>query len=369
LASRQRRGDGTTLGVILALVITSGFVVGTTATFTSTTTNANNKFVAASLSTPGNLTATPSGANVVLAWANATGLDVTSAGYRVNWADWKQAPQTPDSSCGLTSAAFTTKVGVSQTGAGLTDSSASSRANFVDGREYCYQVQTSYPCCPEGANPWLSQDVDFQQGNPTMVAVVGTTMIDAIGVNGGVSGGLDSGDYFEFTFNQAVNLLPTTSDYICTDGTGEAIWIGINGTNNGTCPRTSNPNKDTIFKGFRLVSVAGNSDSGIVGGSNGATTAARYAISGVTTPACTGSIPCAKVRITVGAPVTGSATATASGTFTVQTTADPAYVKSTTGGRKYCAAQTTFTTVSTFALIAADPTGGRCVLKNKTIGI
>jgi hypothetical protein len=363
LASRQRRGDGTTLGVILALVITSGFVVGTTATFTSTTTNANNKFVAASLSTPRNLTATPSGANVVLAWANATGLDVASAGYRVNWADWKQAPQTPDSSCGLTSAAFTTKVGVSQTGAGLTDSSASTRANFVDGREYCYQAQTSYPCCPEGANPWLSQDVDFQQGNPTMVAIVGTTMIDAIGVNGGVSGSLDSGDYFEFTFNQAVTSLPTIADYICTDVTTKAIWIGVNGTSTTTCPRTSGGSSDTLFKGFRLVSVAANGDTGTVA------LVARYAISGVSAPTCTGSIPCAKVRITVGAPLVGSATATASGTFTVQTTANATYVKSVNGSRKYCAAQTTFTTVSTFALIAADPTNGRCVQKNKTIGI
>jgi hypothetical protein len=360
---RARRSDGTTLGVMVVLVLTSAFVAGTTATFTSTATNGSNEFAAAALASPTlPFTAEPKGNDVQLNWTNASGTDSTGAGYRLSVTDWQAAPNSVPTTCGASSPVYT-KVGNAQSGVsgqGFLDTGASARANFADGRLVCYLAQTAYPCCSggnEGANAWLSQN-SVSQSNPVVVANLGMTLVSFTSGNGNTSGGLRPTDWFEFTFNQPISNPVTTAQTVCADGTDEEILIGLDGSGNN-CPQTSgSPSaRDSLLSGFRLVRT---SASGGVG------TNARFSISSVTFPACPANSPagCYKMRITLGALVAGANT-TLSGTYAVQPSANPNYLVSTTGGVKLCG---TSTTTSSFAVdggtatvYSGDPTNGKCV--------
>lgn len=357
----RRRGDGTTLGVILVLVLTSGFVVGTTATFAGSNDNAGNEFAAAALAVPSSFTAEPTGDDVQLNWTDAIGADSSGAGYRVSVVDWQAAPNSVPTLCGVSSPVYA-RVGVSQSGVnlqGLLDTGASARANFTDGRLVCYKVQTSYPCCPggvEGTNPWLSQD-SGSQVNPVVVANLGMTLVSFASGNGASSGTLAASDWFEFTFNQPIDPATaiTTSEYVCTDTTTDTVWVGVSGTG-GSCPqKTGNSSmKDTTFSGFLITKTGG----------IGVSQTSRFAIASVTFPSCPVNSPpgCQKMRVTLGTRTQGSAPSL-SGTYKVEPSSDLNFIKSNVGGVKICGKSTTTTTISGLGLgtYSANPTGGKCI--------
>lgn len=356
----RRAGDGTTMGVLLVLVLTSGFVVGTTATFTGTTTNSGNEFAAAALATPGlPFTAEPMGDDVQLNWVNAVGADSTGAGYRLSVVDWQAAPNVVPSTCGVVSPSWT-KIGNAQSGVsgqGYLDVDADTRPNFTDGRLLCYQAQTAYPCCTgglEGANAWLSQS-SVSQSNPVVVANVGMTLVSFTSGNGNTAGGVRATDWFEFTFNQPISNPVTTAHTVCFDNTTENILIGVDGSG-FNCPQTSGSpaNRDTLLAGFRLVRTSA---------SGGVSTNARHAIDSVTFPACPVNSPkgCTKMRITLGARLTGS-NATLSGTYKVETSADPNYLLSTTGSVKLCGRSASTAVITDVGSVYdSDPVGGKCI--------
>jgi hypothetical protein len=361
-----RRSDGTTLGIIVVLVLSSAFVAGTTATFTSTATNSSNEFAAAALATPGlPFTAEPKGNDVQLNWTNATGSDSTGAGYRLSVTDWQAAPNSVPTTCGASNPTYT-KIGNAQSGVsgqGFLDTGASGRANFADGRLVCYQVQTAYPCCSggvEGANAWLSQN-SGSQANPITVANLGMTLVSFTSGNGNTSGGLRATDWFEFTFNQPISNPVTNAQTVCADGTDEEILIGLDGSGNN-CPQTSGSpsSRDSTLAGFRLVRTSA---------SGGVSTNARYAISSVTFPACPGGSPegCYKMRITLGSLIAGT-NPTLSGTYKVEPSADPNYLVSTTGNVKLCGTSTTTGAIldsgggaTSMTVYTGDPTNGKCI--------
>jgi hypothetical protein len=361
-APTPKRRDGTTIGIILVLVLTSGFVAGTTATFTGTTTNASNEFAAAALSIPTGPKVVPQGNDVKVTWTDAGTADDTGAGYRISQSDF--TPQAATCPAGLTY----TRLGTSQSGvAGYVDTTASARTNFTDGHVNCYLIQTSYPCCPEGTSPWLSQNTTSVQANPELPVVLGVTLIGRSGTNVGASAGtINANDYFDFTFNQPIDItaakFPSAADTICTDPASatESIWIGLNGTSTTACPGTG----DTVFKGFRLAKMTANSDTGNV------TNIARYQIASVAEVLnCSTAPGCFKVRITVGTKLGGTA-ATVTGNFSTQFTSTAGYLVSVSGALKVCNhGATTGSPFTGFTIITTEPTGGKCTLKNTTAGI
>jgi hypothetical protein len=362
LAPTPKRRDGSTIGVILVLVLTSGFVAGTTATFTGTTTNAGNEFAAAALSVPAALTAEPKGNNVQLLWTNASGADVLNAGYRVSWVDWQAAPQPVATTCGVASPSWT-KIGVAQSGVTGVLDAASTHTNFTDGRTVCYQVQTSYPCCSggvEGTNAWVSQP-SGSQTNPGAVANVGMTLVNFVSGNVLTAGTVATGDWFEFTFNQPVDMTATAtitnSQFLCTDSASGAIWVGLSGTGVATlCPETAGTaaQKDTTFSGFRLVKTSG------TGGIN---LNSRWAIT-VTTPSCVGGSPlgCFIIRVTLLSIKKGSPP-TLSGTYKVEPSTNASFIRSSVGTVKICNHSTTTSTIAGLLLgtYSGDPTNGKCI--------
>jgi hypothetical protein len=365
----RRKGDGTTLGILVILVLTSGFVAGTTATFTSSTSNAGNEFSAAALAPPTGLKATPQGSNVLVEWTDAGTYDVLDAGYRISAADWQTAPQPVPTTC-TTGSAYV-KVNTSASSQ-LADNNTNVTTNhpnaYVDGRVWCYKAETVYPY-PENSLPWLSQ-----AGNPTTVVEVGHTLVSAtLGSTaansnilspgtGTLASGTDSTDYFELTFNQPIPQAQFPTGYVCVDGSNERVFIGVSNNNATSCPKTGG-GADTALRGFAITQ-----DTSVSSGQRGTITpnsVERFAIGTIDTPGCAVSAPpgCFRMRIFLRGRTAGSTTdpTFTSGKWQVQGTNNTSFLTST-GGRSFCQSGGTTTIVSPFVVRAnpTTPVAGRC---------
>jgi len=285
----------------------------------------------------------------VVAWTDAIGYDNASTGYRISVADWEAAPSSVPTSCSTGSAYG--KVGVSGT-TSYTDSTLGSapHTNFVDGRLWCYKAETVYPY-PENTSPWISQ-----VGNPTTVFEVGHTLVSATFAGDGdflLEGGTsttDGPDWFELTFNQAVDPSDYPSGYVCTDNTSDRILIGVDSsTSSVACPKTSG-GADTKLSGFWLS-----------GGTVDAT--ARFAIGTVTSVGCPVNSPpgCFRLRIYLHQRTAGS-NPLVGGTYVARGTANTSYLGTVGATRSFCQSgtATTVTGLSTTFKYRADPSGGNC---------
>ena len=364
----KRSGHGSTLGIVLAIIVTSGFVAGTTATFTAGTTNAGNVFAAAALDVPTAITATPGNSSatnmtVKLDWTAAAGADSASAGVRVLAADYQAAPSANAGAtytCPANTVYPTTIAGaITRIASGTvtyTDTTLSTVTNgihpantqLVDGRIWCYKLQSEYPCCAS-TTPWLSLSTASQ-----VATELGNTILDVqlVGNNNGTlnagTSGADGVDSFVIYFNQAIAVASYPTGYICTS-TGGYILIGVT-QNSATaaCPKTT---------------ATADAWSGLIlsGGTVGTT--ARYTMGTVTVGACGGTYTtgCSKMTIGVRALTAGSAS-TVSGTFQAGGTANTTYLNSLSGARPFCSSGASTATGLGSLNYRADPTNGRCVL-------
>jgi hypothetical protein len=337
--------ERTTLGLVLVLIALSGFVAGTTATFTAGTAHADNVVALASLAAPTGLSVAVDGAAVDLSWTPASAPDNAGGGTRVSVADLGRGSGSVPASCGSPS---TWSQLLDTNASAWTDSALTTapHANFTDGRLWCYRLQSIYPY-PAGTRPWTSG-----AGNPTVPVAMGQTLIGGR-LDGNGNGTLAAGDAFELWFNQPVDPAAYPAGYLCTDSASGRILVGVNSsTNAANCPKTTNPasSKDTLLTGFWLS-----------GGTLGA--AARWAISDVAAAACPAGAPevCWAMRVTVGARTAGS-DPTISGTWTVRGTANTAYLRSVGATRNFCAAgaAATVTGLTNTFQYRNNPTTGWC---------
>ena len=330
-----RQGDHTTLILVLLLVLTSGFVAGTTATFNARTRNPSNTFATAALSVPTNLSLTPSGSDVVVAWTNVTGTNNAGAGYKVSFFDRGAGTTTAALPTACPASGFT-EVG-SIAGQPFTDTNltAAPHVNYADGRFWCYEVKTAYPCCPVPANAWTSQGT-----NPITSVRLGNTFA-SLTINGDLDGILEQGEFIDVTFNQPIDTAtqPASGSTVCTNRDDDSIYFGMSGTGNNSCDTTE------TLSGVRLRSITDISAT------------RRYAMTtswpGCASPGVTG---CTTMRLTVGVRGGGSDATVGSSTWTIAGTANTSFLDTFTGARDFCPTGASAGTPA----VRSDPAAGRC---------
>ncbi|MDQ3952295.1 MAG: hypothetical protein M3279_04930 [Actinomycetota bacterium] len=273
------------LAAALAVVAIAGASRGTFAAFSGTVRNGGNTFALTSLYAPGNLTATPAGHAVDLAWTagqNGNGYTILSA----------PAPNPLVNDCtGASYATVATVTGTSHTHA----------ASTPPGTWRCYTVLTSY-------HSWTSV-----QSNPVAGARVGFVASMADFANTG-NPRIDDNDTITITFNQPVDVAtgPQAGNSICWQS--DRIVLGSTQTGNcsatDTSPRLGFLTGGTIDRNFRLDATWA--------WSNGNRT----------------------LTITVGGRLSGNGNYSHAGTWTFTPTSNTAFLKSATGGFHVCDSNT-----------------------------
>lgn len=239
-----RSGERSTLLVLLALLLSSGLVVSTSASFNASVTDDASQFAMAALDRPSNLTGEMAGTGASLAWFGVTGPSNEDAGYNVLWAD-AGAPTAAGESPTCVGVTGYTKIDATGS-ASYTDATANTRAQSPPGtdrpgRFVCYQVETVYPF-PPSADPWVSQGA-----NPVKDVQVGFVAAKVAMANVGTNFTMSTGDVITITFNQPVATSSGPADgttaaegaapRICSIPTNgaEFILIGAMGQHNDTC--------------------------------------------------------------------------------------------------------------------------------------
>jgi hypothetical protein len=265
----------------VAIVAVVGVGRGTFAAFNGSTRNGGNTFALTSLYAPGNLTATPAGQSVDVAWTagqNGDGYTVLSGA----------APDPLANDC--TGASYSTVTTVSGT-------AYTHAVSTPPGTWRCYTVQTSY-------RSWTSV-----QSNPVAGARMGFVASVVSFTNTG-NPRIDDGDTFTVTFNQPVDTTtgPQAGNSICW----QANRIVLGSTQTGSCaandtsPRLGLLTGGTIERNMRMAATWSWSADGRT------------------------------LTITVGARLAGSGNYSHTGTWTFTPTTNAAFVKSVTGGFHVC---------------------------------
>jgi hypothetical protein len=314
---------------VVILVLTSGFVAGTTASFTGTVTHKASVFAVAALSSPTNAAGVMKNTSMEVTWSPVLAtVENAGAGYLVNRKDLG-APSATGTSPGCATGGFS-NIG-STLGSPYTDATANS---FAQGRYICYEIQTVYPCtgtpCNQGTNPWLSQG-----SNPIVALQTGYVAATLSSTNGATLNTFKQSDTLTINFNQAVDTttVPSSGLSICSNATGNYLRIGsTNVTTSTTCDAA---NDATVVFGILQTSFD-------------ITTSKRYNMSVAWSNCTAGATGCQTATITVGAKISTPAgdIAISASTFEFQPTGSATYVKSSAGGLSLC---------------SVDPVGGLCL--------
>lgn len=199
------RPDRTTMWLFLVLILTSGFVAGTTAAFRASTTDTGNLFGAATLSNPSGQTIAVAGNNLDLSIATLGAFDGTPAvAYGSRWRSlWPTGVSTTGSapSCTSDSSMYTND---------LTDSTSTAKTTaytsvpgFADGRWLCIMGHTAYPQAKPAApaEQWYSQRDNPRDSVQLGHVVQSVTLQDA----SSSPSSMKQNDQLVITFNQAVD--------------------------------------------------------------------------------------------------------------------------------------------------------------------
>ena len=268
------------LAASVAAIAIAGAAPGTFAAFSGTVRNGGNDFALTSLYAPGNLTATPAGNAVDLAWTagqNGNGYAILSA----------PAPDPLVNDCaGASYSAVATQPGTSYT----------DPVSTPPGTWRCYTVQTSY-------HSWTSVE-----GNPVAGARLGFVASMASFANVG-NPRIDTGDSITITFNQPVATAtgPQAGNTICWQN--DRISLGSTGI--GSCSATEMPRLGfltggAIDRNMRLAAT------------------------------WSWSADNRTLTITVGPRLSGTGNYDHSGAWTFTPTSNAAFVQSSTGGIHVC---------------------------------
>jgi hypothetical protein len=222
------RADRTTLWVFLILFLTGGFVAGTTAAFSASTTDSGNTFGSATLSNP-------AGQTIALA-SNTLSLGITAFGgfdgapavtYGARWRYmWPTGVSTTGSSigCSPTTSSYTNDLADSATSS--TSITYTGLSGFADGRWMCVMAHTAYPATKPAAPAvqWYSQKDNPNQAVQLGHVVQSVNLLDV----GGTANRLQQNDKIVITFNQPVDSgSRPTSGMVCARSANERIYVGL----------------------------------------------------------------------------------------------------------------------------------------------
>lgn len=221
--------------IALGLMLLSGAVAGTSASFNGSTSSPASSLGTDALYAPASLAGTASGTSVVLSWpAGSMGSGAATFGHRIREANvgiesGVRDGQNPPACTSATTFTGTTGNTTNAT-LSLTDSGVATASNY--GSWQCYSVDTQYP---QGASPtWFSQT-----GNPAVAVQLGNVIRSMQFVDGPTTaaGTLGAGDQIVFTFSQPVSTstgpantnntsgTPTSGQSICARS-GQELNIG-----------------------------------------------------------------------------------------------------------------------------------------------
>jgi hypothetical protein len=231
---RASSATGHAVTVVLGLVLLSGAVAGTSASFSASTSNGST-LGTDSLNAPATMTAAASGNNVVIGWsAGSMESGAPTFGHRVRERALGVEAGTRDGqdppACATTDT-FTATATTDNVTLTTTDTGVATSTN--QGSWYCYTVDTQYP---QGASPlWFSQ-----AGNQVVQVQLGHVVRSLQFVDGpDVSANTFSeGDAVVITFSQPVNIatgptntnnptgIPTSGDSFCIRKASSTLNIG-----------------------------------------------------------------------------------------------------------------------------------------------
>lgn len=272
------RRDPTSFMLVAVLVVTSGFVAGTTATFTASTRNGGNTFTVAGIFSPTNPSASISASTVSFAWTNVnSGLAAnTGVGYRVSRSAALDPADTAGTAPACPGSGYST-VGYAS-GSPYADASIS---GVGQGQYLCYQAIGVYPCCPSGGNIPI---ITSLQGSITTSVQYGYVVKSWSFSGDGTNTPTNGTDKITINFNQDVNVSTsvTTSDKVCFDPQDKAIVIGASSTVADSCVWEVQTIATTCTSGNWKVSYNGSANSGnIACGATAATV--QTALTGLST--------------------------------------------------------------------------------------
>ena len=258
-SSTRSRRDPTSFLLVAVLVVTSGFVAGTTATFTASTRNAGNTFTVAGIFTPTSPSASISGTTVSFAWTNVNAGNAANAGvgYRVS----RSSPLDPTDTGGTAPSCPGT--GYSQIGYATGSPYADSAPAGVNQGQYlCYQAIGVYPCCPASGNIPI---ITSLQGAITTSQQYGYVVKSWSFTGNGDNTPTSGTDKLTINFNQdvAVSTSVSTSDTVCFDPQDKAIIIGASSTVADSCAWEVQTLAITCTSGNWKVSFNGSATSNL----------------------------------------------------------------------------------------------------------
>lgn len=241
--SGGRRPVGTNLVLYAVLVLLSGFVVGTTATFNATTRNAGNSFTTAAITQPTAPAAPGShltGTSAQVRWTAPTANPAANGGigYRIRRAYAGGPTDTAGTSPGCGSGALSySTVGFSSTS---TYSDATIPTAAADqGTHYCYQTESVWPCCPvDGKKPVITS---INTAGRVIQDVQTGYVVSSWEFLGNGNGQAATGEQLRVKFNQPVDVANsiTTSETVCIHKGDRTIRVGSSLTTPSDCERTT----------------------------------------------------------------------------------------------------------------------------------
>lgn len=331
------REAGRSLMIAFAVILGSGFVLGTSASFIGSTKNPGNTFSSASLTPPQTLTAAASGLDMSLSWVAGSFGGGTGFGHRVMQrnmgvqADPRTGSAPPAGTC---AASDTFTIAAGRTSAATTTlTHTNGGATSVAGSYGCYRVDTEYPASPSTAQ-WFSQT-----SNPVAVVMLGHVVKSVQVLDGGTTPGqLFDGDRININFNQPVN--------IATGPTSNNNPTGTPTTGNDVCAVSSD---GMLVIGRQVFNTnCTTSQVGIVGKITGLSLSGETPnyVATYTWSDCPVAGSCRTLSVLVGRRYKGKKDLTASVTATAsfEPIANASYLQSTTGAATLCNAANTATT-------------------------
>lgn len=238
LARRSSRPDRTTLVLVIVLVLTSGFIVGTTASFNATTNNAGNTFTVAGISPPLNASVAFGGTTAVVTYVGTSGVNNNAnVGFHATRANIG-GPRLNDGSvppdCDATVTGFEEfSSGYTSSNTTLSDTAVPNTSE-LQGVYRCYALESVWPCCPDtGSIPVITS-----LGGRQYVRIQSGYVVKSWKFSPVTSDRRPSlNDVIEVTFNQDVATATsiTAADSLCVDPVSQQMLIGAAGSMTDTC--------------------------------------------------------------------------------------------------------------------------------------
>jgi hypothetical protein len=226
---RPAKRDNTTIALVVVLVLTSGFVAGTTATFSAATRN-NGTFTIAGIGTATGPSVSLSNVTATVGWSGVSGATSNAnVGYRLLRKNvggpitTSGSDAAPDCSTGSYSTLTYAINGTVSYNDATVPNTADDQGDYL-----CYGIEGVFPCCPaQGKNPAITT----LQGRAETSVQIGFVVSKWSFTSGNGTQTVDSGEKLTVNFNQAVRMSAsnaiTATDNLCVDPFTGNVLVGV----------------------------------------------------------------------------------------------------------------------------------------------